>query len=314
MKKTTVKRKSAKISLHSLMVFHKVAEKRSFTRAAKALAISQPAVTKHVKNLELTMGISLIDRDQRNFTLSDVGRALFRITRKISSHLVEVEGLFTELEREHVGELRIGTTEAYATCLFPDLLSDFKAAYPFVRITFNLGTSEEVERSLLTYKSDLGLVGIAKRSPKFVSVSLLREDLVVITHPSHPLANSEVISLKETTGYPFILRGKGSTTRRIVREAFDSLGVYPDTLMEAASSEFIKEWVTRGKSISIVARTTVAEEERTGLIKTIPLLDDLYIDVAFVYLKEGKSEPPIKSIKAFINCAKNWVAQNKFGS
>lgn len=312
--KTAAKRKLSQIPLHSLMVFHEVARRESFSRAAKALFISQPAVTKHVKNLELKMGMSLIGRAQRDFALTDAGRILFKITKKVSPQLMEVEELVRELQREHVGELKIGTTEAYSRCLFPDLLSDFKVAYPSVKITLNLGTSEEIERSLLTYKSDLGIVGIAKSCPKFESVPLLREDLVLITHPSHPLANNEVVSLKETTDSPFIIRDKGSTTRKIVLEAFDSLGVYPDTLMEAASSEFIKEWVTRGKTISIVAKTTVREEERAGLIKTSRLLEDLHIEVAFVYLKERNSEPGIKIIKTFINYTKNWVAQNKFGS
>lgn len=312
--KTALKRKLSQIPLNSLMVFHEVAGRKSFSQAAKALSISQPAVTKHIKNLELKMGTSLIGRAQRDFALTDAGRTLFKITKKVSPRLMEVEELSRELRQEHAGELKIGITEAYSRCLFPDLLSDFKVAYPSIKITLNLGTSEEIERSLLTYKSDLGLVGVAKARPKFECVPLLREDLVLITHPSHPLANKEVVSLKETTGFPFIIRDKGSIARKIVLEAFDSLGVYPDTLMEAASSEFIKEWVARGKTISIVARTTVLEEERTGLIKTSPLLGDLHIDVAFVYLKERKSEPGIKIIKTFINYTKNWVAQNKFGS
>ena len=312
--KTVAKRKLSQIPLHSLMVFHEVARGRRFYRAAKALSISQPAVTKHVKNLELKMGISLINREQRDFALTDTGRILYKITKNVASHLMKVEELLRELQQEHVGELKIGTTEAYSRCLFPDLLSDFKVAYSSVKITLNLGSSEEIERSLSTYKSDLGLVGIVKAHPKFESVPLLREDLVLITHPSHPLANKEAVSMKEITGFPFIIRDRGSTTRKVILEAFDSLGVYPDTLMEAASSEFIKEWVARGKTISIVAKTTVLEEERAGLIKTRPLLEDLHIDVAFVYLKERKSEPGIRIIKAFISHTKNWVAQNKFGA
>jgi DNA-binding transcriptional LysR family regulator len=312
--KAASKRRLSQIPLNSLMVFHEVAGRKSFSQAAKALSISQPAVTKHIKNLELKMGISLINRDQRDFTLTDAGRNLFKITKRVSPRLREAEELSSELRPEHAGELSIGVSEAYARCLFPDLLSDFEADYPSIKITLNLGTSAEIEKSLLTYKSDLGLVGIGKARPKFECVPLLKEDLVLITHPSHPLANNKAVSLKEATSYPFIIRDKGSIARKIVLDAFESLGVYPDTLMEAASAEFIKEWVARGKTVSIVARTTVIDEEKTGLIKASPLLGDLHIDVVFAYLKKRKSEPGIKIIKTFIDYTKNWVVQNKFGS
>jgi DNA-binding transcriptional LysR family regulator len=224
-----------------------------------------------------------------------------------------VEELVADLQQEHVGKLKIGTTETYSRCLLPDLLLSFQAAYPSVKVSLNLANSEEIEKSLLNYKSDLGLVGVYKACPRFKSVSLLREKLVLIAHPSHPLAKNEAVSLKETIDYPFIIREKGSTTRKIILQAFSSLGIYPNTSMEATSSEFIKQWVTREKAVSVVAKSTVAEEERTGLIKTIPLSEDLYLNVAFVYLKEKESDRVIKTIKAFINYAKSWVAQNKFG-
>lgn len=309
----TIKHKLGQIPLQSLMVFHEVAKRRSFSQAAKALSVSQPAVTKHIKNLEQKMGTSLIHRDKGNFILSDVGKILFKTTKKLSSHLVEVEKLLGELQEEHLGQLAIGTTESYSRCLFPDLLSSFEAAYPAIRITLNLGNSEEIERSLFTYKSDLALIGITKICPGAVSIPLLREKLVLIAHPSHPVIRDGAVSLKETVDYPFIVRSKGSTTRKILLQAFDSLGVHPSTLMEAGSSEFIKQWVMRGRAISIVAKSIVAEEEKRGLIKTCPILEGLHMDVAFIYLKEKESEPVIKLMRKFINHAKNWVAQNRFG-
>ncbi len=222
--------------------------------------------------------------------------------------------MLEDIQEEHSAQLIIGTTESYARCLFPDLLSSFEAIYPSIKITLNLGSSEEIEKSLLTYKSDLALIGVSKICPGVISIPLLREELVLIAHPSHPLVKNEVVSLRETVGYPFITRIKGSATRSIVLQAFDSLGVYPNTLMEAGSSEFIKQWVMRGNAISVIAKSTVAEEERKGLIKTIRLQEGLYIDVAFVYLKEKESQPIIKLIKRFISYTKNWVAQNRIGS
>jgi DNA-binding transcriptional LysR family regulator len=108
------------------------------------------------------------------------------------------------------------------------------------------------------------------------------------------------VSLKELERYPLIIRAKGSTTRRIILQAFKEVGIHPSLLIEAGSSEFIKQWVSEGKGVSIIVKRTVEDEEKRGIIKTIPLLEKLYLQVAFLYLKEEKSSPPIKTFVKFI--------------
>ena len=305
----TTKGNKSKMPLRSLMVYHEVARRESFSKAAKALSISQPAVTKHIKNLESRIGTSLINRDKADFMLSNVGRALFKVTKKISSHLAEVEELLAGLDRQHLSELKVGITEAYARCLLPDLLSGFDITYPNIKIMLNLRNSKEVEAGLLTYKNDLGLVGVSKRCPRFEYVHLLREDLVLITHPSHPLIRNEVNSLKEIINYPFVIKDEGSTTREIILHAFYSLGIQPPTLMEVSNWEFIIEWVARGKAVSIVPKTIAIAEERKGLIKIGALTENLHMDVAFVYLRERKADPTNKILKKFIDYIKQWMTQ-----
>jgi DNA-binding transcriptional LysR family regulator len=287
-------------SLNSLLVFHEVAKHKSFSKAAEGLFISQPAVTKHVRNLELKVGMGLIQRGRGGFALTDVGKILFKCTQKISFHLMEIENVLGNLQKDHHGLLKIGTTESYSKCLMPKLLSGFQTSFSSIKIALDVGNSEEIEKNLLNYKNDLVLIGVTKVSSKFESIPFLREELVLIVSPTHPLAKRQTVSLKEIERFPLIIRAKGSTTRRILLQAFKDLDIHPSLLIEAGSSEFIKQWVSEGKGISVIVKRTVEDEEKSGIIKIVPLLEKLYLEVAFLYLKEERSTPVIRTFIHYI--------------
>ena len=287
-------------SLNSLLVFHEVAKHKSFSNAAEGLFISQPAVTKHIRELELKVGIMLIQRGKGRFALTEAGKILFKYTHKISSHLMDIENVLGNLKKDHHGILKIGTTESYSKCLMPTLLSEFQTSFPSFKIALDVGNSEEIEKSLLAYKNDLALIGVKKASSKFEAIPFLKEELVLIVSPNHPFSKRQMVSLKELKGYPFIIRAKGSTTRRIVLQAFKDVEIYPSLLIEVGSSEFIKQWVSEGKGVSVIVKRTVEDEEKVKMIKTVPLLEKLYLEVTFLYLKEIKSNPAVKTFVHFI--------------
>ncbi len=287
-------------SLNSLLVFHEVAKHRSFSKAAEGLFISQPAVTKHIKELERKVEMGLIQRRRGGFLLTEAGKILFKYTHKISSCIMDIENLLEDLKKDHQGILKIGTTESYSKGLMPELLSGFQTSFPFMKIALDVGNSEEIEKSLLVYKNDLALIAVTKKSSRFESIPFLKEGLVLIVSPNHLLSKKKSVSLKELGKYPLIIRAKGSTTRRIILQAFKDVGIHPSLLIEAGSSEFIKQWVSEGKGISIIVRRTVEDEEKRGIIKTIPLSEKLYLQVAFLYLKKEKSNPAIKTFVNFI--------------
>ena len=236
------------------MSFHGVAKHKSFSKAAEELYISQPAVTKHIRNLELRLGMRLIRRGRGEFALTEAGKTLYRHTQKISSHLMEIENVLGILQKDHHGFLRIGTTESYSKCLMPKLLSGFQTSFPAIKISLDVGNSEEIARNLITYQNDLAVIGMMKVPSKFECIPFLKEELVLIVSPKHPLSKRKSVSLKELEGYPLIIRAKGSTTRRILLQAFKELGVRPSLMVEAGSSEFIKQWVSEGKGVSIIVK------------------------------------------------------------
>ena len=282
-------------SLNSLMTFHEVAKHKSFSKAAEELYISQPAVTKHIRNLELKVGMRLIQRGRGGFGLTEAGKTLFKYTQKISSHLMKIEDALGSLQKDHHGLLKIGTTESYSKCLMPKLLSGFQTSFPAIKISLDVGNSEEIEKNLSAYRNDLAVIGVTRVSPKFESIPFLKEELVLIVSPKHPLSKRKSVSLKELGAYPLIIRAKGSTTRRILLKAFKELDVHPSLLVEAGSSEFIKQWVSEGKGVSVIVKRIVEDEGKRGIVRIVPLTEKLYLEVAFIYLKEQRFNPAIKT-------------------
>jgi len=295
-------------SVNSLLVFYEVARQKSFSRAAETLFISQPAVTKHISGLENKVGWRLIQRGRGGFKLTEAGNILFKYTNKISCNLGELEHQLGKLQEGRGGFLRIGTTESYSKCLMPGLLSRFQNAYPAVKIALDVGNSEEVEKSLTAHQNDLALIGTTKAPSRFQSIPFLQEELVLIVSPSHPLAERKEVSLKAIKGFPFIIRAKGSTTRKVILQAFHRMGIHPSLLIEAGSSEFIKQWVSEGKGISILVKRIAEEDAKRGMIKTVPLKEKLYLPVELLFLKEERANPVVKTFACFIEeRGKEWV-------
>lgn len=303
------KRSPLRDSINSLLVFHEVVRQKSFSKAAEELFVSQPAVTKHIKGLEQKVGTRLIERGKGGFYLSEAGKILFKSAHKISNQLREVESHLGRLQKKHQGLLRIGTTESYSRCLMPTLLSEFQNLYPSIKIALDVGSSEEIEKSLMSYRNDVALIGMTKIPSKFESIPFLKEELVLIASPSHPIAEKEKVSLKAIKKFPFIIRAKGSTTRKIILKAFQELEIRPSLLIEAGSSEFIKQWVSEGRGISIIVNRIAEEEARRGLIRTVSLDERLCLPVALLFLKEERNNPVIKTFTNFIGeRGKEWDA------
>jgi len=295
-------------SINSLLVFHAVAKEKSFSKAAEILFISQPAVTKHVRGLEENIGWRLIERGRGEFKLTEAGKLLLKYAQKIYDHLEEAENLFEKLQLGRKGLLRIGTTESYSKCLMPQLLSGFQNTYPSIKIALDVGNSEEIEKSLATHRNDLAIVAINKVPSKLQSLPFLQEELVLIVSPSHLLARHKEVSLQAIKNFPFIIRAKGSTTRKVVLEAFHDMGIRPSLLIEAGSSEFIKQWVSEGKGVSIFVKRIAEEEAKRGLIKIVPLKEKLYLKVNILFLKEEATNPMVETFVNYIaERGKEWI-------
>jgi DNA-binding transcriptional LysR family regulator len=146
----------------------------------------------------------------------------------------------------------------------------------------------------------LAVIGVTRLSPKLKSIPFLKEELVLIVSPKHPLSKRKSVSLRELEAYPLIIRAKGSTTRRILLKAFKELEVRPSLLVETGSSEFIKQWVSEGKGVSVIVKRIVEDEGKRGIVRIVPLTEKLCLEVAFLYLKEQRFNPAVKTFVQYM--------------
>jgi len=295
-------------SINSLLVFYEVVKARSFSKAADILFMTQPGVSNHVSQLEAQVGRPLLKREKGKFQLTKEGRTVLKYAEKIETLAKELEHIIRNLQKDMKPLLRIGSPPVYSRIVMPYILSSFQKAYPDIMIRLDVGGSDEMMRSVLSMQNDIVIVANTRSSKKLYVLPFLKEELVLITAKKHPLASKEPVSLKEVEPYPFILREEGSGTRKAVLAAFQSMNINPSGLIEVKSTEFIKEWVSQGKGVSVLVKRAVADDELKSL-SIVSLKEALSMEISVCYLKSRKND---RAIQKFSDHVKELSQQPPF--
>ena len=252
-------------------MFAAVVDNGGFTKAAAALRLSQPAISKSLTDLERTLGVSLIDRGGRTLRLTDAGKTLyaratelFGVERAAEQEVREIRGL----ER---GVLRIGASTTIATYLLPPVLGRFHQAHPGVRIRVTSANTRTVLRMLVRFQVDVALVE-GPVSHERVHVHDWREDeLVVIAHPDHELFATTDLDVSLLRDQRFLVREPGSGTRDVTERALAEHGVRLTNTMRVGGTEAIKQAVAAGLGLAIVSRAAAEDQLVLGKIAVLPV-------------------------------------------
>jgi LysR family transcriptional regulator, transcriptional activator of the cysJI operon len=286
-------------SLGSLIVFSIVVKYKSFSRAADALFMTQPGVSNHVSQLEAQAGFSLLRRDRGRFELTKEGKVVYRYAQRMERIARELEDKLHVLHKEIRPLLRIGTVPTYSRIMMPHVLGGFQKTHSDIMIKLDVGSSNEMEKSLLSGQNDIIIVANLHPSKKVQAFPVLREELMLIAANNHPLARRRAVSLSDVKAHPLIIREEGSATRDVVLSAFSKMDITPSVLIEAKSTEFIKEWVAQGKGVSILIRRAVSGEEDRS-ITLVPLREPLFLEVSVLFLKSKLRDPSIQQFSAYL--------------
>lgn len=259
------------LNLHHLRVFVGVAEHGGFSRAATALRISQPAVSKTVQELEREVGLVLFDRAGRTPRLTDAGEALvararelFGVERLAEEDLAALRGL----ER---GILRVGASTTVATYFLPPMLARFHTRHPSVKLRVLSANTRAVARRLLEGRLDIALVEGPVTHARIAVVPWREDELVVIAPAAHRLVRKRRVSATDLAEEPFILREPGSGTREVAEAALAKHGVHPSAAMQLGSTEAIKQAVAAGLGLAVVSRASAADQLALGYIAVVQI-------------------------------------------
>ncbi len=294
-----------------LQVFHTVARLLSFTKAAEALHMTQPAVTFQVRQLEGHFDTRLFDRTHNRIGLTEAGRRVYEYAERISRLYEEMDGAVRELTGGAGGTLLIGASNTIAEYMLPALLGDFKASHAEVGIRLRVSNTEAVVAMVEDNEVDLGVVEAPVPNRGLV-VELCRVDeLVAVTAPGHPLAGKERVAVAELLEHPYIAREEGSGTREVVQEYLEAAGVASsgvDTVMELGSPEAVKGAVEAGMGVAVLSRTTIQKELRLGTLVAIPLDPPLERPFSFVHQKQKFR---LRAMADLLNFASNYCSMHQ---
>ena len=280
------------LNLHHLRVFARVAEEGGFTRAAQALRLSQPAVSKAVRELERQTGVPLFERAGRATRLTDPGEALFARARELFAVERSAEEELRALRGLSGGVLRVGASTTVATYLLFPYLARFREANPGVELRVASANTRAIARALLERRLDVALVEGPVRHARIEVVPWREDELVLITPPTHRLAAKRSIELRALSGEPLIVREPGSGTRRVAERALAAHDVSPSVTLQLGSTEAIKQAVAAGLGVAFVSRFAVEEQVKLGRIAAVRVREAALRRMLTELRLRGRAEGP----------------------
>jgi DNA-binding transcriptional LysR family regulator len=272
-----------------LQVFHAVARHLSFTRAAEALFMTQPAVTFQIKQLEEQFNTRLFERGHGRISLTPAGEIVLEYAEKILALSSELETRIGEMTGQMRGPLTVGASTTVAEFMLPRILGEFNSLYPQVRTRLTVANSESIETRIVEHSLDVGLIELETRNPNLEAEFCCEDELVVICTPDHPLKGLASVGAKALLDYEYVSREPGSGTREVTDAWFREAGVEPERLktqMELGSLEALKGVVGTGLGFAVVSRASVGRELQLGSLVAIPLQPALTRRISVVFPKE----------------------------
>jgi DNA-binding transcriptional LysR family regulator len=289
------------MNLNQLKIFYAVAQKKSFTMAARELFLTQPAVTIQIQKMEKDYETKLFDRVGKKIFLTESGKILLSYAEKILRLFAQAEEALIDVKGLKSGRLTIGAAATVGSYYLPKIFEAFGKKYPNIKIEMNVTNSYTVVEDVLAFKNDLGFVGRLHHLERLVVIPFLEEELVLIVPPDHLFAHREKVSLEDLIGQPFISREVGSATRELVEERIGRKGVSMKVVMDLASNEAIKKAVEDGLGISIISKYVVKKEVDQGLLRIVTLADERIMRRFFIIYHEDKYLS--NTLKAFLKVA-----------
>ena len=257
-----------------LKVFQSVAKNLSFTKASQELFVSQPAITKHIQELENFYQARLFERQGSKILLTEAGRLLLKHSEKILDDYKQLEYEMHLLHNEYIGELRLGASTTIAQYVLPPLLANFISQFPQINLSLLNGNSRGVETALQEHRIDLGLVEGIFRLPNLKYTLFLKDELVAVVHSNSRLIKSDEITPQDLLNIPLVLRERGSGTLDVFERALlqhnlklSSLNV----LMYLGSTESIKLFLEHTDCMGIVSIRSVHKELVSGSLRVIEI-------------------------------------------
>ena len=252
------------MDVRQLDMFRAVAEEKSFTRAAERLHVSQSAISRQVKLLEDELGGRLLYRGGKGATLTPPGELLLRLANRVHRDMQDVVGQIAETHGLLRGSLTIAGGMTVCMHVLPRVLKQYRRLYKGVDLRVVSGPTESILRLLRAHEVDLALLTLPLAERDLEVVPVLKEEMVVVTAPGHPLARLRSVDAPAIARFPLILYEAGSNSRRVQDRLFAEAAVPVKVAMETENVEIIKAMVGAGLGITLIPWAAIAKDAKSG--------------------------------------------------
>jgi DNA-binding transcriptional LysR family regulator len=281
------------MDLWQLYIFCKVVEKKSFSGAGKAIHLSQPTVSSHIKDLEAHFETQLIDRLSKKVLPTRQGEVLYGYAKQLLALRDETEAAMADILGKKKGNLTIGGSTIPGGYLLPQIIGNFCKENPQVDITLKIGDTRAIIEGILGGELELGVVGAKSEERAIIQERLIEDEMRLIVPCDHKWIERSHVRIEEVKTEPFIAREEGSGTLKSIDISLRKAGHRIDDfnlMARMGSTQAIRQGIKAGAGISILSAIAVTEDEKAGKLKSLAI-EGLDLRRAF-YLTRHKYRSP----------------------
>jgi len=260
------------IDFRHLETFCRVADLKSFSKAADDLFLTQPTVSGHILSLEQSLSLRLFDRTSREVRLTKAGEVFLKYASKILSFRKDLLNALSEFSQGIKGELSLGASTIPGEYLLPKLMGDFKREHPHFIISLKIADTKEIVQYVLQDNVEFGIIGAKLNHPSLHYEKYEEDEIIVVAPSDHPLTRKKKVNLEELLKEPWIIREEGSGTQMAIEKALRKKGKSLkqfNVVMEMGSTSSVKEGVKAKLGLTFISRRATEEELNQGFLSRI---------------------------------------------
>jgi DNA-binding transcriptional LysR family regulator len=259
------------LNFHQLHIFQMVATHLSFSRAAEAMEITQPAVSIQVQELEKFLGITLFHRRPRGLRITEAGDAVLAYSQQIFALSSQLVDTVQEMEDLQTGHLVLGASTTPGEYVLPLVVGRFRQVYPGIHVELVIGNTRTIIQRILDRDMDLGMVGdhVEEHSNELEMVDFQDDEIVMVAAPSHPAASMVNPTVEQIVDHGLIMREEGSATRLSAERLLREHGVVPKIAIELGSNQAVKQAASACGGIGIISRLGITAELKANMLTVL---------------------------------------------
>ncbi|MBR9985390.1 MAG: LysR family transcriptional regulator [Desulfosarcina sp.] len=289
------------MDLWQLHIFCKVVDLKSFSRAGRAVHLSQPTVSSHIKDLEDHFDCRLIDRLSKEALPTQAGRLLYRYAKRMIALRDEADSAMAEFMGQVKGSLTLGGSTIPGAFVLPAIIGAFTARFPEVNINLTIADTRQVIEAILCGDLEMGVVGAVSTNKSILQTHLVEDEMCLVVATDHRWSEKVSVTTKQLFKEPFIIREPGSGTLKSIQASFSEAGLNINALKVVArigSTEAIRQGIKNRMGVSILSAIAVRDDVAAGKLKTLTI-DGLNLKRAF-YLTQHRQRSISPLCRAFI--------------